>query len=195
MKIQHLLYAAPLSVCLAVTSCSHARTVTIVAGPMPEGEEWTGVYYNPVYGYAHILDRDGKIWGRYKWANQSRWGEISGTTDGNVVHFDWTEYDTSPVAPGESRKGKGYWVYKLNKDNLGTLKGEYGLDDNETGGGEWDAIKQKGMHPNPDSIKADVKSDVPVTTDSWDNGADGGAPPSDDNANPGEQKPEDMNPN
>ncbi len=201
MKIRSLLLAAP--VFLLAASCgSHGKTATIVAGQMPEGEEWTGVYFNPVYGYAHILDRDGKIWGRYKWANQSHWGEINGTADGNVVHFEWTEYDTSPVAPGESRKGHGYWVYKLNKDHIGALTGEYGVDDDETGGGKWDALKMKNMKPDPDSVKADVKADVPVQQDQWNNGDDKGTNPDennnnenkDNNQNNGDQPQQDMNP-
>jgi hypothetical protein len=198
MTIRSVLLAFPLALVLSgaavtATGCSHGKTATVVAGQMPDGEVWTGVYFNPVYGYMHLIDRDGKIWGRYKWANQSHWGEINGTADGNVVHYDWTEYDTSPVAPGEARKGHGYWVYKLNKDHIGALTGEFGLDDDETGAGKWEALKMKNMKADPDSVKADVKADVPIQGDTWDSAGDGGSPPPPDNSGDPDQ-PQDPHP-
>ena len=27
---------------------------------MPSGETWPGVYYNPVYGYLHMIEQDGQ---------------------------------------------------------------------------------------------------------------------------------------
>lgn len=154
----------------------HVNSVHITPGTMPEGQEWTGVYFNPVYGYAHIIENGDKIWGRYKWANQSHWGEISGTVEGNVAHFEWTEHDVNPVAPNEARHGHGYWVYKMNKDNIGSLTGEFGLDDDEAGDGKWDALKMKDMKANPNSVTADVKADSYTNTDSLDStGGDGGA--------------------
>jgi hypothetical protein len=138
---------------------------------MPEGEEWTGVYFNQVYGMAHIIEHDGKIWGRYKWQNQSHWGEINGTVQNNVAHFDFTEYVVGPVAPNQEIKGHGYWVYAMNGDNLGTLTGEFGEGDADRGTGTWNCLKQKNIRADPDSIKADVQSDVPATGDMWDKGS------------------------
>lgn len=158
------------------TSCGGgAKAPTLTSSPMPEGEVWTGVYFNQVYGMAHILEHDGKIWGRYKWQNQSHWGEISGTVDGNVAHFTWTEYVVGPVAPGQEKTGHGYWVYALNADKIGSLTGQFGYGEDEVGQGNWNALKQKNIPANPDSIKADVASDVPATGDSWDKGGNGGA--------------------
>ena len=69
-----------------------AKFASIKAGDMPEGESWVGVYYNPVYGYLHMIEQDGNIVGRWKRTDSSHWGEMSGTAEGNVVHFTWKEH-------------------------------------------------------------------------------------------------------
>jgi len=40
----------------ALTACGspEAKFASVKAGPMPSGEVWSGVYYNPVYGYLNI---------------------------------------------------------------------------------------------------------------------------------------------
>ena len=43
-----------------------AKFAHIKAGEMPAGETWAGVYYNPVYGYLHMVEQDGNIVGRWK---------------------------------------------------------------------------------------------------------------------------------
>jgi hypothetical protein len=172
-------FLALASVPFVATGCGPktAPASAVKAGPMPEGEEWTGVYFNQVYGMVHILEHDGKIFGRYKWQNQSHWGQIDGTVDGNVAHFTWKEYVVGPVAPNQEKSGKGYWVYSINNDKIGALSGEFGEDDNEVGTGRWDCLKQKNVKPDPDSIKADVASDIPATQDSWDKGGGGATDP------------------
>ena len=62
---------------------------------MPAGESWVGVYYNPVYGYLHMVEQDGNIVGRWKRTDSSHWGELSGTVEGNVMHFTWKEHNTA----------------------------------------------------------------------------------------------------
>jgi hypothetical protein len=164
------------AIALAIGCGSHVNGPHLTPAPMPEGEDWGGVYYNEVFGYAHlVVSQDNKIWGRYLWTNQSHCGEISGTIEQNVVHFQWTEQPTGQVVPtGQGSSGHGYWIYSVNKDKLGQLKGEYGLKDDETGEGKWDCLKQKNIPANPDSIKCAVAADVPATQDTWDNGQKNG---------------------
>ena len=40
-----------------------AKFANIKAGEMPEGQAWPGVYYNPVYGYLHIVAQEGAVVG------------------------------------------------------------------------------------------------------------------------------------
>src|SRR5580693_7667423 len=80
---------------LSLVACGKggdAKFGNIKAGEMPSGETWPGVYYNPVYGYLHMVEQEGNIVGRWKRTDGSHWGELSGTAEGNVLHFQWTEH-------------------------------------------------------------------------------------------------------
>ena len=82
---------------------------------MPSGESWPGVYYNPVYGYLHMIEQDGNIVGRWKRTDGSHWGELSGTAEGNVLHFTWKEHKYGGVGPSADSKGSGVFVYKMGE--------------------------------------------------------------------------------
>src|SRR6516165_7719753 len=79
-----------------VGGCGGAQTARFSigqkTGEMPSGQSWEGVYYNPVYGYLHVVGNEGNLTGRWKRTNASAWGEMSGTAEGNVLHFTWTEH-------------------------------------------------------------------------------------------------------
>ena len=52
---------------------------------MPRGEVWSGVYYNPVYGYLNMVESGGSLVGKWRRTDSSHWGEMSGTVDGNAA--------------------------------------------------------------------------------------------------------------
>lgn len=131
-----------------------AKTAKVASGPMPEGEAWTGVYFHPVFGYLHLVEEGSSIVGRWKRANQSKWGELSGTATGNVLHYQWKEHTIGMVGPSSTSQGKGYFQYKMDKENRPVLDGKYGLDDSEVGG-DWSSIKQVRMTPDIKSIGGD----------------------------------------
>jgi hypothetical protein len=128
-----------------------AKSANIAAGPMPENESWTGVYYHPVFGYLHMVEADNNVHGRWKRSDQSSWGELSGTVNGNVLHFQWKEHTYGMVGPSAERKGRGVFVYKANSDGTPILEGQYGNDESEVGG-EWKNVKQTRMQPDLKSI-------------------------------------------
>lgn len=127
---------------------------------MPEGETWTGVYFHPVFGYLHMQEEGSNIVGRWKRTDQSYWGELSGTVSGNVVHYQWKEHRIGMVGPSSISKGKGYFVYKLNKENIGELDGEFGMNDAEVGS-TWKNVKQVRMPPDLKSIGGDSEGLTP----------------------------------
>src|SRR5579883_765778 len=79
----------------------------VTAGEMPAGESWVGVYYNQVYGNLHMIEQEGSIVGRWKRTDGSHWGEMSGTAQGNVLHFQWIEHTYGTVGPSSQSKGTG----------------------------------------------------------------------------------------
>jgi hypothetical protein len=143
-----------------------AKFATIKGGEMPEGEVWPGVYYNPVYGYLHIVEQDGAVSGRWKRTDQSHWGELSGTAEGNVLHFTWKEHKYGGVGPSADSHGSGVFVYKPGENKIAELAGQYALDESDKVG-EWHCVKQVGMKPDPNQITGDSPADTPATQDKW----------------------------
>lgn len=148
---------------LSVSACENtptAKHAKIVPGPMPEGESWTGVYFHQVFGYLHLQEEGANVVGRWKRADQSRWGELSGTQKGNVFHYTWKEHTIGMIGASATTKGKGYFVYKMDKENRPMLEGQYGLNDDETGS-DWSCIKQARMSPDLKSIGGDSEGVPP----------------------------------
>ena len=111
-----------------------AKFGNIKAGELPAGETWVGVYYNPVYGYLHWSSDGDNVVGRWKRTDSSHWGELSGTVEGNVLHFTWKEHQYGAVGPSADIKGSGVFVYKMGgraARTLPELDGQYALDDSE----------------------------------------------------------------
>jgi hypothetical protein len=152
------------SVCaLAFAGCGgtpEAKTANVPAGPMPDGEQWTGVYFHPVFGYLHMQESGSTIVGRWKRTDHSYWGELSGTTSGNVLHYAWKEHKIGMVGAAATTHGKGYFVYKVNKESIGELDGEFGLNESEVGS-SWKNVKQLRMPPDLKSIGGDAEGVTP----------------------------------
>jgi len=142
-----------------------AKFAAVKAGEMPNGESWPGVYYNPVYGYLHMVEQDNNIVGRWKRTDGSHWGELSGTVEGNVLHFTWNEHKYGGVGPSADSKGSGVFVYKMG-EKFGELDGQYALTDSDQVG-EWHCIKQNGLKPDLNSISGKGTDTMGVTPDSW----------------------------
>jgi hypothetical protein len=143
-----------------------AKFANIKAGEMPEGQAWPGVYYNPVYGYLHIVEQDGAASGRWKRTDGSHWGELSGTAEGNVLRFEWKEHRYGAVGPSADSHGKGVFVFKPGENNIPELTGKYALDDSDSVG-EWHCVKQVGMKPDLTQITGDSPADAPAAQDKW----------------------------
>jgi hypothetical protein len=148
---------------LVVAGCSDASTpksANVAAGPMPEGEQWSGVYFHPVFGYLHLQETGSSVVGRWKRTDHSYWGELSGTTNGNVFHYTWKEHKIGMVGASATTHGRGYFVYKLNKEGIGELDGEFGMNESEIGS-SWKNVKQLRMPPDINSIGGDSEGVTP----------------------------------
>jgi hypothetical protein len=144
---------------VALSACggSQKSTSTIPkAGDMPEGGEWTGVYFSPTYGNLHIVKEGADISGKWRTAEGDKWGEMHGEVNGNLFHFEWKETTIGMVGPSATTTGRGYFqYYRPPGDNVNDeLHGEWGLGTEETGV-PWTAVKQRNVKPDPDSVVPD----------------------------------------
>jgi hypothetical protein len=170
-----LALALTVPVSLATTACGGGTDVAkhpvLKAGEMPNGGEWQGVYYSPLYGYLHIV-ADGKaVNGAWRTAAGDAFGELHGETDGNLLRYEWKERRIGAVGADAVKKGKGYFVYKIPKEGEAhEIQGEWGLGDDEAGN-KWQAVKQKNMPPDLKSVQPD-EYEGRVTGGGWDSGGD-----------------------
>lgn len=145
---------------------------TVKAGELPAGESWDGVYFNPVYGYLHLQPNGDNMVGRWKRADSSHWGELSGTVDGNVFRFTWTEHRYGAIGPSGDVHGAGEFVYKVppQKDEsikvIPELDGKYVLDDSSEVG-DWHCVKQLNLKPDLNSITGENPVEPGAKGDQW----------------------------
>jgi hypothetical protein len=150
---------------LAACGGAPAKFGNIKAGEMPANESWVGVYYNPVYGYLHMVGDGDNLVGRWKRTDSSHWGELSGTVEGNVMHFTWKEHQYGALGPSSDVKGSGVFVYKM-AESAPELDGQYSLDESDSVG-QWHCVKQLNVKPDINSINGDNPTDAPSAGDKW----------------------------
>lgn len=118
----------------------------IKAGSMPEGGEFTGVYFSQQYGQMNLIQNGSSVVGEYE--SEMRAGKIQGEVQGDLLRFEWNEEKAMVSNRAQNTKGRGYFRYMIDSGNgQHVLKGEWGLGSSETGGGPWNAYKQKGKEP------------------------------------------------
>ena len=137
-------------------------------GDMPEGSDWSGVYYSALYGDLHMLKEGENIHGAWRTANGERWGEMHGEANGNLFKFEWKETTIGMVGPSATKAGRGYFQYfrppgeHVNDE----IKGEWGLKSEQTGL-PWTAVKQRNTNPDFKAVLPDETQKV-QGTGNWD---------------------------
>ncbi len=152
------LLIAPLAGC---SGSQTGKVATVQSGDMPSGAKWDGVYFSELYGNLHLVAKGNHIKGKWERPHKDKWGEIEGDTEGDVFKFTWSEYTRGLVGPNSKHVGKGYFKYKRPEgNNVGdVINGEIGSCDDEVGT-PWEAMKQRNIPPNPDSIAGSGSRDV-----------------------------------
>lgn len=137
-----LLYAA------LMTACG-GGSPGLRAGPMPEGGSFSGVWYSPQYGEMHMVQNGATVIGKF--AKEEKTGRVQGSVDGDLMRFEWTQKRELIVGRPNDAKGHGY--FRLNYDEAEKawkIDGRWGIDDSETNGGPWTAIRARNRRPDLD---------------------------------------------
>jgi hypothetical protein len=146
---------ATLSLGLSACGGPAPKVATVQAGDMPEGGDWTGVYFDQTNGYLHIVKEGDTVSGKWRTAAGDSWGEMSGKVTGNLYKYEWKEHRIGLVGPSATRSGKGYFVYSIPKEGEAhAIDGQWGLGMDETGM-KWKGVKQMNMRPDPNSVMPD----------------------------------------
>jgi hypothetical protein len=173
---------------LACGGTPPAKVATVKAGDMPEGGEWTGVYYDQVNGYLHAVKEGDTISAKWRTTAGDAWGELSGKVVGDLLKFEWKEHKIGMVGPMATRTGRGYLKYTAPKaGEAHVVKGEWGLGTDETGM-KWEGVKQLNRKPDLDSVMPD-EIEGRSTGGGWDS-----EPAGSGSSGGGEEKKDDMPP-
>ncbi len=166
---------APLGVAACGPEEPQVVKAKVAAGDMPAEGSWRGVYYSQTYGYLHLLKDGNNVHGKWRTAAGDKWGEMHGTVEGDLFRFEWEENKIGMFGPNAKSHGKGYFKYVVpSEDNADhEIHGEWGLGENEAGY-TWEAIKQRRMEPDPDSVMPD-ETQTAVEGGDWDDRKSGNA--------------------
>jgi hypothetical protein len=123
------------------------RHANVSPETMPSGQSFTGVYHSPQYGEMQLVQTGTQIVGEY--TQDERHGRIQGTAQGNLMRFEWTEERELVHGRPTTTRGHGYFRYVADGNGVDwALLGEWGHDQNETGGGPWNASRDRRRQPH-----------------------------------------------
>ncbi len=163
-KIAHRTLALALVLApLSLVACGKsAQVAKIPVGEMPSGATFKGVWFNRVWGELNLVPNGEDVVGRWSSDTGGKWGQLTGKITGDVIHFDWEEHKRGYVGPNGTRSGKGYFKYiPANPPDTAHLKGEWGFENDEVGGGEWDCTLESNVEPDLSKIGGGDATDVP----------------------------------
>lgn len=145
---------------------SGVKMATVQAGSMPAGESFRGVWFSEAFGELHLVPEGSNVVGKWKDKTHGKWGKLSGTISGDLAKFRWEEHKIGAIGPGSTVKGHGYFKYiPADEGALPRLKGEWGHDESEVGGGTWDVNRVQQREPNLSEVQSD---DDPTVDTGWD---------------------------
>jgi len=172
-----LLSALALPSAFSLVACGPSNEVKhaqLKPGEMPAGAEWQGVYYSPVYGNLHLLVDGKTAQGAWRTAGGDAYGELNGEADGNILRYTWKQHRIGAIGKDADSTGKGYFRYlPVEEGEAQKIAGEWGLGDSDAGN-PWDAVKQKNVQPNLDSVKPDEIEGKTTSGGGWDDDNKGG---------------------
>ncbi|MGB8329238.1 MAG: hypothetical protein WCE62_03855 [Polyangiales bacterium] len=116
------------------------------AGPLPAGATFYGIWESPQYGNMHLCQSGKQVIGDY--VLHERAGRIQGDVDGDLMIFRWEDRRELVAGKPQVRRGKGYFRIEIGEDGDQYIKGEWGLEDELTGGGPWNAVKLRRGQPD-----------------------------------------------
>jgi len=148
--------------------------VSIDEGPMPSGGSFTGVWHSPQYGRMEMVQTGQQVVGHY--TKDERTGRIQGTARGNVMRFEWSERRELVAGRPITTRGRGYFRYAIGDDSDHYIRGEWGVDDAMTGGGEWNGVRDRRARPTVDTGGGDTSggSESGNNFEDFDTADDGG---------------------
>ena len=147
-----------LSFALALGACGGGGggRANVTPGAMPAGETFTGVFHSLQYGEMQFVQTGNQVVGEY--VKDERRGQVQGTVTGDLLRFEWSERRELVQGRPNTSRGRGYFRFVVGEDTDSYLVGEWGHDNNETGGGEWRAVRDRRRRPSVSAVRPGATS-------------------------------------
>lgn len=113
------------------------------AKPMPEGKNFSGVWYSKQFDHMHLRQSGETVTGIFTYKEG---GRINGKVDGNLLVFDWVQPGSKEHAR-RTVKGRGY-LQLVQQGDTTKLVGEWGYEDQASGAGPWTAQYVRPLEPD-----------------------------------------------
>jgi len=157
---------------VVLIGCKSGGGSNVQVGTMPDGGSYSGVYFSPQYGEMHLVQNGNAVVGKYK--KDERTGDIQGEVEGDVLRFEWVEQKAMVSNRPTETRGHGYFKYMIDPGSGDhVIKGRWGLGDDDTAGGEWNAYKSKTREPDPDALVGGKSSGGESSDDSEESSDEG----------------------
>jgi hypothetical protein len=82
------------------------------------------------------------------YVKHERAGRIQGDIDGDLLIFQWEDRRELVSGKPQIRRGRGYFRIQIGEDGDQYVQGEWGMDDDLSGGGPWNAVKLRRGQPD-----------------------------------------------
>jgi hypothetical protein len=115
-------------------------------GPLPQGATFYGVWESPQYGNMHLCQSGDQVIGDY--VKHERAGRIQGAVNGDLLIFQWEDRRELVEGKPQVRRGRGYFRIEIGEDGDQYIRGEWGMEDDVSGGGPWNAVKLRRGEPD-----------------------------------------------
>jgi hypothetical protein len=116
----------------------------------------------------HIVQNGSAVVGQY--TKDERTGKLQGEAEGDLMRFEWTESKAMVANRPQETRGHGYFRYMVDASNGDhVLKGRWGIGDDDSDGGEWNAYKSRTRKPElnqPGSSASESSGDEDDGSDS-----------------------------
>ena len=125
---------------------------------MPDGGNFSGVYFSPQYGEMHLSQNGNAVIGKFK--KDERAGKMQGEVEGDLMRFEWIEMKAMVSNRPQETRGHGYFRYMVDASNGDhVLKGRWGLGEEDATGGEWNAYKSRTRQPDLENFATELDTE------------------------------------
>jgi hypothetical protein len=125
---------------IGLAACGGSAGGAFRPAAMPRGGDWTGTYFSD-WGRLEMARTGDTVVGTF--LSDIKHGRLSGSVNGDVMRFTWTQLDERIGGRASAVEGGGQFRYVVDANGEHHLEGTWGYAGEVSGGGVWNASKSR----------------------------------------------------